>query len=152
MLSYQQWDQIADAYTPLLFFLALIALALSTRKYGWRHALQEGLFLLSSLVFVYTLMFADQAWQFWPRFGLDYSTHTAVSLVLVSYLILAYRRMAWAIAASLVLYFMLMLYQQYHSFADIATTVLAVLPVLLLLHRFVFPVAANVRPHPENIM
>ncbi len=35
------------------------------------------------LVVAYTIMFVDNALLLWPQFNMDYSTHTAVALVLV---------------------------------------------------------------------
>jgi hypothetical protein len=68
----------------------------------------------------------DLRLSLWPRLGLDYSTHTAVALVLVLFLSMnaAGQSMPWL--GSLAGYAWLMTYQGYHSLVDIATTALAV--------------------------
>ena len=54
--------------------------------------------------------------------SLDYSTHTAVSLGLIIFLYFNVRRLAIVWIVSFILYLMLMLYQQYHTIADILVT------------------------------
>ncbi len=82
------------------------------------------------LVAAYAIMFIDQHFSLWPNFDLDYSTHSAVSLVLIITLsvMMASWRGVWLL--SLGCYFLLMLYQQYHSVADIVSTVMIVGAVL----------------------
>jgi hypothetical protein len=83
-----------------------------------------------SLVLVYTIMFVDKHFEFWLGFGLDYSTHSALSLVLVMCLSVMWRRLLVLWWGSLLGYFLLMLYQQYHSVADIVSTVIVLVGLL----------------------
>jgi hypothetical protein len=139
MLDYETLDAIADAYTPLL---ALAALALLLRPLFARHwqVLGARMTRLAAGAFVaYGLMFLDSRLQLWPAMGMDYSTHTAAALALVMFLAAhapTTRRACWI---SLAGYVLLMLYQRYHTVADIVTTAIVVgmlyLPVVLPLHR-----------------
>ena len=57
---------------------------------------------------------------------MDYSTHTALSLVLTLFLATGHRKYRGLVAASFVAYLLLMLYQGYHTVADIVSTAAAV--------------------------
>lgn len=143
MPSFETLDLIADTYVPLLAitWLALTLTPLLSRH--WRLCAARAALGLATLIAAYGLMAIDAALQLWPRFGLDYSTHTAVALALVVTITAASRRIGLVAAALFSLYVPLMLYQRYHSFADIATTALAVgVPIVaavLALRRFLRP-------------
>lgn len=122
MPSYQTLDTIADAYLPVLGILQLWLIVAALRHKAWRQAAVLTVMVLGGLVIAYGMMFIDQTYLLWQRLGLDYSTHTAVALVLVS---------AWAVynqrgrligPLSLFLYCLLMLFQHYHTPADILST------------------------------
>jgi hypothetical protein len=138
MLTYRQWDAIADSYIPLLFIIVL-----SHLFWLWRHRRRDEsaarlVYLLIASGFVYSLMAFDLMWPVWPRFGLDYSTHTAAALVLVFYLGSIGGVWMISVTLSFLLYVLLMLYQDYHSLADVMTTAVPVSLVLwILLRRFV---------------
>lgn len=136
MLSYEILDAIADAYNPLLgvISLALIAAPLFSRR--WRATGIRGLHLTVGLVIAYGLMFLDNALGIWPRFGLDYSTHTAVACVLAVFLAVHAPRLVWLWIGSLVAYLVLMLYQGYHVPLDVATTAVVVAAPLILILRY----------------
>ena len=122
MLSYETLDSIADAYIPLLGAVAIAFIAVALIRKEWQLAVRRFLSLLSGLVIAYGFMFIDKALQIWSRFGMDYSTHTAVALVLVTLLVFCSRRFSPLWLASLIAYALLMLYQQYHTVADITST------------------------------
>ncbi|WP_374402986.1 hypothetical protein [Niveibacterium sp.] len=152
MLDYETLDAIADAYTPLLGGLWLL-LAVSPLPRGqWRLAALRIALGLTTLVVCYGLMFADKALGIWPALGLDYSTHSAVAIAAVGILgtLLPRLRPTWI--ASLLAYFALMLYQRYHSLADIATTAAVIAPpVVWLCMRFAPHVApiGHRQPAPQ---
>ncbi|MCX9157410.1 hypothetical protein OPU71_14880 [Niveibacterium sp. 24ML] len=127
-LNYETLDTLADAYTPLLalLWLALILHPLLARQ--WRTAVLRSALGISCLAVCYGLMFADRVLALWPAIGLDYSTHSAVAIAFVAILctLLPRQRLAWI--ASLLAYFLLMLYQRYHTVADILSTAIAVTP------------------------
>lgn len=145
LLSYQTLDTIADAYVPALAITALISMA---AKLGQpRLALKEFCAFLLLAFLAYGLMFMDTAHRLWASRGWDYSTHTAIAAACVWYLFWLHKskrvlagffHQPWVYIfwpLSLIGYLALMRYQQYHSWADMLTTLLALLP-LLSLHYF----------------
>ncbi|WNO11570.1 hypothetical protein [Teredinibacter sp. KSP-S5-2] len=139
-MTYEQLDVIADAYTPtLLISFILCVTYIATRKKEQRiHVGRAVVFLTALLIASYGLMFLDNAIGLWPTFGLDYSTHTAVSLsLIIGLVVLIQRKVVWIIL-SFVAYLLLMLYQQYHSVSDIVTTSVCILVIAYLLEHFLF--------------
>ena len=137
MLTYEQWDTIADAYIPTLalIYFMLIGYKIYQRQYGLAST-HFVITLLCSVV-VYSLMFLDNAIHIWPRFNLDYSTHTALALVFVQSI--------WQItpsvkkptklflALSFFSYLLLMKWMGYHSVLDMLTTILVLIPFFVAL-------------------
>lgn len=136
MLTYDQLDMIADAYIPALVIVSMVVLTASVFTCGMKRKLTEIAALSSAVCIVYSVMLLDNAFKIWPRLGLDYSTHTALALVFVLYLSTKNKTfLLWSLC-SFLLYVLLMLYQQYHSVADIFSTSVVLLPVFwLLFHR-----------------
>lgn len=135
-MTYEQLDTIADAYIPLL---GIMLLALMTRKLisrDYKASSYLGLQTLLALVIVYGLMTIDNTFQIWPILSLDYSTHTALSLVLVMILVNHFTEQS-TLKTSLVLSFLaycgLMLYQKYHTLTDIISTALVIAPLLYII-------------------
>ncbi len=90
---------------------------------------QTGLWVLAVvllLLLAYGLVFLDLRLGLWSHVGLDYSTHTAVSLVLALFLSSSWPRLGTLWRGSWVAYILLMSYQRYHTLADIAVTAFAV--------------------------
>lgn len=145
MPSYQTLDAIADAYVPALalLWLLLVLVALLARR--WQAALMRVGLGAATLAIAYGLMWLDGVLGAWAAAGLDYSTHAAVAFALVSVAGAASRRLVLPAAISLVLYAGLMLYQRYHSVADIVSTlIVAGLPMASIAHRW----AARIRVAP----
>jgi len=71
-------------------------------------------------------MWVDSITQLWGQLSLDYSSHTAVAVALLGAICASSRRLGFLAAALIGLYVPLMIYQGYHSLADIASTALAV--------------------------
>lgn len=139
MLSYETLDAIADAYNPLLATISLLLVVLHMFRAQWKPA-GLGLAGFSAVAVVaYGFMFLDNFWRVWPAFGLDYSTHTATALGLVMLLALQTGRLRVLWFGSLLCYVLLMVYQRYHTFADIATTALVVVIPLGLGLFYLFP-------------
>lgn len=124
-MSYAQLDAIADSVTPTLALMALACLLWPTdsQRQGTRR--RTGLLLIAvSLAYVWMLL---DAWlALWPRLGLDYSTHTAVALALVMFLLQQRPRLAALWISILLGYAALMRLQDYHTVADMLSTALAV--------------------------
>ncbi|MEA3405335.1 MAG: hypothetical protein U9R28_06300 [Pseudomonadota bacterium] len=130
MLTYHQWDLIADAYIPILASFSLIILWCEAKQHGSKSTLQSIFSVGLSISFIYLMMFIDRALELWPTFGLDYSTHTALALVFVVFVGLRNIRFSVISVISMLLYAGLMMYQAYHSLLDILTTAFIVVPVI----------------------
>ena len=126
MPSYETLDAIADSYNPALLALSVACLVHSLFRARWQLSLARFHALAVIAFFVYGLMFLDRRLDIWDSAGLDYSTHTALALSLVLFLYFCARRWAPLWIGSLVCYVILMLYQRYHSLADVLTTAIAV--------------------------
>lgn len=146
-MSYEVLDSIADSYNPLLF-LGYIIFCVWYWRAGDRLAVLRG---FCGVVVAYVFMFVDKNWQLWSSVGLDYSTHSAVALALIVFHI--HKRSlrsppAILLSISLVIYYILVVYQQYHSILDVVTTAVVVGPVVLLIYRAVDKLSAS--PSPES--
>lgn len=115
-------DKLADAYTPLLLLIALVAVYRS-----WQSGKRVHLaYLVYAVAIVYSLMFVDKHWALWAGWGLDYSTHSAAAFCLAMVICRYKSATAWAYAlATLMLYGVLMYILNYHSWLDMFTSVLA---------------------------
>jgi hypothetical protein len=122
MLSYGQLDAVADANNPLLGVVCLLRFVWLLWHKDWSFAARMALFFICALIVAYGWEKIDLRFSIWPRVGLDYSTHTAVAAATTTVLWLFWRqgRIAWA--SWLFAYAFLMLWQQYHSVADIVAT------------------------------
>jgi hypothetical protein len=133
LVTYQQLDAIADGVNPALAILALVLpfLVRPSQQYG--HLA----FLLStgiSMAVMYAIGWVDRVAGLWATFRLDYSQHTAFAAVLVFSFFAWNRRLGVALAIVLIGYVALMLYQEYHTIADMLTTVLVIVPATLAIH------------------
>ena len=132
-MNYETLDMIADLYNPVLFFLYILFAVIYWRSND-KLASLKGFF---GILFCYILLFADHLLGLWKSFELDYSTHTAVAFSLV-YFHLHKRNLkqpaAIAFCISLAGYYILMLYQQYHTVADMLTTLIVVIPAVLAIY------------------
>lgn len=135
MTSYEVIDAVCDSVSPVLFFIALGLLLKQTRT-GLGRARAGLLFLLAGLGLVYGFMYLDKALGLWASFGGDYSTHTAFALVVSLSIVWSSNKklLTWVVFG---IYLALMRYQQYHSFLDMGTTILAVGLPLVLFARYV---------------
>jgi hypothetical protein len=141
-VDFETLDKIADSYIPALAAVFFFTLAFrAMRKPGERRGLlRVFLFFAGMLGVSYGIKFLDRVWHLWASVGLDYSTHTAVALTVVMSLCAVARKFWIMIVASLVLYALLMVYQKYHTPADIVSTVIPLALVALLLGKlFCFP-------------
>lgn len=136
MPTYETLDTIADSYTPLLAIISLTLIVVAPFKGQWRLAGLRLLTLSILLGIAYGLMFFDAQFSICSTVGLDYSTHTAVALVLAAFLAANESRLTILWFSSLIVYVLLMLYQGYHTVSDIAVTVaVIVFPVWLVVAR-----------------
>ncbi len=142
-MTYQQLDAIADSYIPLLGILTLLWFAKKGFSLGVNVAFIDMVTTLIGVIYVYTLMFADKHLSAYASIGLDYSTHTALALTFVTTLSFIGKKVRLVVIVSMVLYCFLMLYQDYHTVADIILTSLMTLPVLVWLKRLPYNKKTN---------
>ena len=127
---------IADLYTPLLALVTLAQVLAPWRHRPWRLMGYRLTILLMLLAVAYGGMLLDNHLHLWPAWGLDYSTHTAVALVLVLFLTWQRPRLGLLLWPSMACYGLLMALLHYHTLADMVTTAVAVTaPCLLILWR-----------------
>ncbi|SMY33993.1 hypothetical protein [Photobacterium andalusiense] len=131
-MTFEQWAFIADLYTPIIVILCIIFILLAGRHHGFKKSLFQLEGVVLSAVFIYAIMFLDNAIGIWPAFDLDYSTHTAIALVFIGYFIVYTPKLSVLMILSMVGYAALMMHQKYHTLADIMTTTICVMPVILL--------------------
>lgn len=86
-----------------------------------------------------------------PKIGFDYSTHTAVSFSLAIVLSCLSDKLRIPVISSLLAYFLLMLYQRYHSLADILTTLTALFVPLAILVYFFLRVSKQLNRTSVNV-
>jgi hypothetical protein len=122
MLTYGQLDAVADANNPLLGVVCLLRFIWLLSRKNWNISGRMALFFCCALIVAYGWEKIDIRFAIWPRTGLDYSTHTAVAVAATTVLWLFWRRGRIAWISWLFAYAVLMLWQQYHSAADIVTT------------------------------
>lgn len=137
-MSYEQLDLIADTFIPILililFFFWVRVFYTGLRSKNYRVFFAEFIFSLTLMVIVYLFLWFDTLFFLFHRVSLDYSTHTALSSVLSINLILlsSSKRLKNIVLVGLVSYFLLMLYQQYHTIMDIVITLVFLFPVILI--------------------
>lgn len=131
MLDYAALDVLADSHNPLLAVVALALIVSAVAQRRGRLALLRLAGVLAALAVVYGFKLADDRLGLWPRFGVDYATHTAVALAAATYLVAQAPRL-WAFwIASFAGYTWLVLHQRYHTPADLLSTCAAVAGPLL---------------------
>ncbi len=134
MTTFEKLDIIADSVNPILAALTIIFIAYNYFKQGIKTGNKKFVYSLTAVACVYMLGFLDNKFQWWSSFGLDYSTHTALSLACTICLIKLCRklRLLWWIIW--LMYLFLMLYQGYHTIMDIVTTTVVFIIVLFFLN------------------
>jgi hypothetical protein len=132
-VTYEQWDAIADAVNPVMAIMTLMLPLLTRSTYaGRRIAFYTATAI--SMVAMYALGWLDARLHVWAFGGMDYSTHSGFTAVLVASVWLWKRAAGVAAAAIGAAYAVLMLYQGYHSIADIVSTVAVITALTLGIH------------------
>jgi hypothetical protein len=126
MLSYEQLDNIADAYNPSLLIIYLIVVCFFFYKH---KKLSIVLFVQGflGLLLTYTILYIDNTLALWPSAEMDYSTHSAFALALIFPLVLNKIKFNLGLIFSFCIYAALMLYQNYHSIMDIVSSTIVFL-------------------------
>ncbi len=145
MLTYEQLDAVADSVNPALLAVTLVV----PWAPGVRGKLRPIRWIVATalaLGVVYSLRFIDEKLGLWPAWGLDYSTHSALAIALVTLWLFASK--TWAALGFCIFtsYAILMVYQHYHTWADILTTALIVGPLAFVIGRiFLRPIRGLLR-------
>ncbi len=129
MFSYDTLDTIADSYSPLLFIACVIRGAFRFKNNDRLVSLKG----VAGILLCYLVMVIDNRFLFWQSLGLDYSTHSSVAFALAYFLVHRKWRsgiLQLAVTASLLAYYGLEIYQQYHSLADIVSTLVVIWPMI----------------------
>jgi hypothetical protein len=135
MLSHQTLKIVADSVNPTLGVLAL-ALPFAKWRGQWRPSAKHIAITVLTVALTYSLRAALGLEAVWAHWGMDFSTHGAICIVLgVALASLSWRR-SWTWGAVFVGYDSLMVYQAYHTWADIGTTTAVMLPLALLVRHW----------------
>lgn len=132
MTTFEILDIIADSYIPVLLLISLAIVVNSFKSRGIKIGFYHLCLLTALISLVYLFQFLDRAFSLWLYFGLDYSTHTAFALAIVAFVAFTTRKNTIHVIVSFLCYLLLMLYQHYHSLADIVVTIAAVSPFMFL--------------------
>ncbi len=137
MTLYAALDAIADSFNPGLGLLAVAHLLLISVNRQWQRA---GIYLATLLALttvIYGLMAVDR-----NLFDFPYSTHSAFAVCFCT-LHAAYMprfKLLWT--GLLVCYLGLILFQGYHSWLDIAVTLILVIPFNAIIFKLLKPTRA----------
>ena len=108
-MTYAQLDKIADAVNPLLGVAVVVGAVYLQRARAWNFLLRA---VVATLVVQQSAKIVQHLGWLGPKFP---STHFAVTLCLATFLALLNRKWIPFIAAIVVAYGALMLWQNYHS-------------------------------------
>jgi hypothetical protein len=127
MLSHQTLKVVADSVNPIL---GILALTLPFKRWlgQWQSPSMNIAVTLLTVALMYFFRAVFDLEAVWANWGLDFSTHEAVCVILVIGLSSLYWRGLWIWCAVLVAYDILMVYQSYHTWADLDTTAVVMLP------------------------
>lgn len=131
-MTYDQIDFVADLYIPFLIVLVLYLLLKKWPLVKKADQPKLFLFIFLQLVWVYGIRYIDILFTLWPRYGLDYSTHTALSLTLVFVVVSMRKKLLGGMICLQCLYSWVMVYQKYHTYGDIISTAFIISPFVLL--------------------
>ena len=130
-------DLLADATNVILIVWLLAVLIVGTKRQVLNG--KDWLVVALSIAVVYVVKTLDGKLHFWDRIHLNYSTHSALAITVVLALCFFDRpRRAVAIAV-FVFYGVLQMLLGFHSLLDILTTLMVVVPMVLLCLRLITP-------------
>ncbi len=136
MTLYEKIDLIADGYIPILISYAFFSIYESFKINNKILVCNKIFRLFLLIVVVYIIQFVDSYYLLWNLYALDYSTHTAFSLAMVFFFLPASAKIKIIIIISFIAYLLLMLYQEYHTVADVLTTMAVLLPIMYLINAY----------------
>ncbi len=122
VLSFKQLDYIADLYIPVLLLIVIGVWIRNCWDKKYQKVISQVVDLVIGVLVVYGLRYIDILLGLFEKYGMDYSTHTAAALLLCGMIAFRFNALKRYVLISLILYFLLMVYQNYHSFSDIVVT------------------------------
>lgn len=142
-------DGIADATNILLLVWLLVALVMAMRQGsgGARAWLASAL----SIAVVYIVKAIDGKLDLWERLGADYSTHSALAAALVVSLCFLDRTRRKLTLGILAVYELLIVLLGFHSILDIVTTLIIVIPLMLLCWKLLSPIKMREATPPAPV-
>jgi hypothetical protein len=126
MTTYELLDCIADSVNPTLGLLALSVPWLRAHRVRRPSAPARIAGTLACVGIAYAGQLIDRVTEAWSVIGLDYSTHSAVCVALLCSL--AHLSGRWRIATIAIgtAYAAVMMFQGYHTLADIVSTAMPI--------------------------
>lgn len=137
MTLYNLLDAIADAVNPGLGMIAVAQLLLISVHRQWQRAGIYLATLLALTIVIYGLMAVDR-----NLFDFPYSTHSAFATCFCTLHACYMPRFKLGWMGLLVCYLGLILFQGYHSWFDIAVTLILVIPFITIIFRLLKPTSA----------
>lgn len=131
MLSHHQLKTVADSVNPTLGVLALL-LPFARWRNQWRPPSKHIAITVVTVALMYLVRAVLGLETMWAHWGLDFSTHGAMCIMLSVALASLDWRTSWIWGAVFVGYDFLMVYQAYHTWPDIGTTTAVILPFTLI--------------------
>lgn len=139
MIAYEVIDAICDAVNPALFIVAIGIAGFHCLKKNYKYSLFVGMAILYGLFVTYGILLIDTKIHLWKRMGMDYSTHTAFAFSMC-FVIAVFLRKPMLMSTVFIGYILAMVYQKYHTVADIFTTIFAlsllIAPLFILVKRY----------------
>jgi hypothetical protein len=132
MLSHHMLKIVADSVNPTLGVLA-VTLPFTRWREQWRRSASHIAITLVTIALLYAVRAALGLEAVWAHWGMDFSTHGAVCIVLSVALGSVSWQRSWIWAAVFVGYDCLMVYQAYHTWADLGTTTVVMFPFAVLI-------------------
>jgi hypothetical protein len=119
--AFRVLDFLADSVGPGLALLALLAPVIRRASGSWGAVLRYYVASGIAVALVYIVQAIDSRFGLWFSLGLDYSTHTAFAVTVVTSACFWNRRWLQPLLAILIGYAALILLLGYHGIVDILT-------------------------------
>lgn len=132
-MNYEQWDKLANAYILVIGTLCVVYILRNFFAKSFKYSTLQLLTTIASIGIIYLVMLFEQNWHIWSSFGAKYSFNIALALVFVCFFVVHGRLSKWIVSASMLGYIELMTHLHHYQWADIISTVIVILPLLLLI-------------------
>jgi hypothetical protein len=127
-LAFKILHLVANATNPLLGIALIVALFLLWQQ---NKPYATGIFLATivSIVFINIIRVGEAHYDIWSRWGMNFSTHAAMTIAFCVPLALIWQKRWWLFLAIFIAYDALMMMLLFHSLADIITTTIVIFPI-----------------------